>query len=221
MSRIIVLIGAPGAGKGTQARLLESRLGIPQISTGDMFREMMTSDTSLAKEVRAIMDSGELVSDEVTYRMVVERTAKDDCADSFVLDGFPRTPAQADMLETLAADLGKEVVALLIDVPEEILEKRLTGRRSCPECGEIYNIFSKPPKVEGRCDEHPDARLLHRSDDESEKVKARLKTYTENTRPLIEYYESTHRLTKIDATGEPERIYSALEKVLATSNASV
>ena len=219
MSRIIVLIGAPGAGKGTQARLLQSRLNIPQISTGDMFREMKSAETDLAKEVRELMDEGKLVPDEVTYRMVVERTSREDCSATYVLDGFPRTIAQAEMLEGLAKDQNKEVRAVLIDVPFADLEKRLTGRRSCSVCGEIYNIYLKPPKEEGRCDFHPEAELLHRSDDHSEAVQKRLDTYTENTMPLLKYYEDSDRLVKVDATSDPETVYSRLEKVVAANNA--
>lgn len=219
MSRIVVLIGAPGAGKGTQARLLESRLNIPQISTGDMFREMKSADTDLAKEVREIMDAGSLVPDDVTYRMVVERTSRDDCSATYVLDGFPRTIVQAEMLEELAKEQDKEITAILIDVPFEDLEKRLTGRRSCAKCGEIYNIYLKPPKVEGECDFHPDAELIHRSDDHSDKVRARLETYKENTMPLLEYFEKSGRLVKLDATSDPETVYSRLEKLIAANNA--
>ncbi|MDH3492204.1 MAG: adenylate kinase [Acidobacteriota bacterium] len=221
MSRIIVLIGAPGAGKGTQARLLQSFLGVPQISTGDMFREMKTGASPLAREVQSIMDAGGLVSDEVTFRMVQERTSREDCSGSYVLDGFPRTPVQAKMLEQLAQDQGKQIEAVLIDVPFDQLEKRLTGRRSCPVCGEIYNIFSKPPEVEGRCDHHPEARLEHRSDDNPEMVKERLETYQLKTQPLLDYYAATERLRTIEATGTSEEIYQELERTLASNNASV
>ncbi len=221
MSRIIVLIGAPGAGKGTQARLLQSRLGIPQISTGDMFREMKTAETPLAKEVQRIMDAGDLVSDEITFEMVRERTSRPDCQGAYILDGFPRTPAQAEMLESLSREQGKEITAVLISVPVERLEKRLTGRRSCPVCGEIYNIYSNPPKTEGRCDFHPDAKLEHRSDDEASKVKLRLETYEVSTKPLLDYYEQSGRLNVIDATGTPEDIFSKLERALAADNAVV
>src|SRR5688572_3780775 len=190
MSKIIVLIGAPGAGKGTQARLLEERRNIPQISTGDMFREMKTLDTPLAREVQAIMASGKLISDDVTYRIVRERTSKDDTAGTYVLDGYPRTAVQAEQLEELARDQGKEIRAIEINVPRDELLKRLTGRRSCPVCGEIYNIYSKPPKRDGFCDDHPDTELDHRADDSEEKVKVRLETYDELTKPLLDYYQN-------------------------------
>ncbi|MFT3745858.1 MAG: adenylate kinase [Pyrinomonadaceae bacterium] len=214
MDKIIVLIGAPGAGKGTQARLLDERRGIPQISTGDMFREMKTLDTPLAKEVQEIMASGKLISDELTLQIVRERTAKPDTAGTYVLDGYPRTAVQAGQLEDLAKEQGKEILAIEVDVPRDELMKRLTGRRSCPVCGEIYNIYSKPPKKDGFCDEHPETELAHRADDSEEKVKVRLETYDELTKPLLEYYEKSGRLKKIDGTGEIEGIYRALNELL-------
>jgi len=214
MAKIIVLIGAPGAGKGTQARLLEERRGIPQISTGDMFREMKNSDSELAREVQAIMASGNLVPDEVTFAMVKDRTSRADTAKSYVLDGYPRTAVQAEKLEELAKEQGREIHAIEVDVPKEELMKRLTGRRSCPECGEIYNIYSKPPKFDGVCDFHPSTNLEHRTDDYGEKVKVRLETYDEQTKPLLEYFKKSHRLKKIDGTGEVEMIYAELEKLV-------
>lgn len=215
MNKIIVLIGAPGAGKGTQARLLQERLGIPQISTGDMFREMKTLDTPLAREVQEIMRSGKLVPDDVTFRIVEERTSREDCGGDYILDGYPRTAVQAEQLEGLAEQQGKEIVAIEVDLPREELLKRLTGRRSCPVCGEIYNIYSKPPKVEGRCDLHPDAELIHRADDNKESVGARLAVYDEQTKPLIEYYERSGRLNRVKGTGSLEEIYGRIEDVLA------
>ena len=214
MDKIIVLIGAPGAGKGTQARLLEERRSIPQISTGDMFREMKTLDTPLAREVQEIMASGKLVSDDVTYRIVRERTSRDDCRGSFVLDGYPRTAVQAEQLEVLSKEKSKEIQAVEVDVSRDELIKRLTGRRSCPVCGEIYNIYSKPPKVEDFCDEHPDAKLHHRADDSEEKVKVRLETYDELTKPLLEYYERSGRLLRVDGNGEIENIYREIVELV-------
>ncbi len=218
MSKIIVLIGAPGAGKGTQARLLQSRLNIPQISTGDMFREMKDADTPLAREVREILRSGKLVPDEVTFEMVKERTAREDCGGTYILDGFPRTPIQAEMLEELSIKQGKPISTILVDVPSGKLEERLTGRRSCPVCGEIYNLSFKPPKNRGVCDLHPEAELMHRADDTIEKVRVRLETYEENTKPLLEYYEKSGRLQKVDGMGTPEEIYKKLESIVAANN---
>ena len=214
MNKIIVLIGAPGAGKGTQARLLQERRGIPQISTGDMFREMKTLDTPLAREVQEIMASGKLISDDVTFKIVQERTSRDDCRDGYILDGYPRTAVQAEQLEALAAEQTKVIQAIEVDVPREELMRRLTGRRSCPICGEIYNVYSKPPKVDNRCDLHPDAELVHRADDNEESVSTRLATYDELTKPLIDYYEKSGRLSKVDGRGELEDIYSELDKLI-------
>lgn len=214
MHKIIVLIGAPGAGKGTQARLLQERRGIPQISTGDMFREMKTLDTPLAKEVQEIMASGRLISDDITYRIVKERTSKPDTAGTYVLDGYPRTAVQAEQLEELAKEQDKEIRAIAVDVPQPELFKRLTGRLSCSVCGEIYNIYSKPPKRDGYCDIHLDARLLHRADDNEDSVRTRLETYEANTRPLLDYYENSGRLARIDGTGSVEYIYSQIEKLI-------
>lgn len=214
MDKIIVLIGAPGAGKGTQARMLQERQGIPQISTGDMFREMKNSDTPLAREVQAVMASGKLISDDITYQIVRDRTSRDDTSGTYVLDGYPRTAVQAEQLEELAKEQGKEIRAIQVDVQHDELMRRLTGRRNCPVCGEIYNVYTKPPKIEGRCDFHPDAVLDHRSDDNEASVQTRLDTYRENTAPLLEYYERTGRLKKIDGLGDPEEIYAKLEKLI-------
>lgn len=214
MNKIIVLIGAPGAGKGTQARLLQERRGIPQISTGDMFREMKTLDTPLAREVQEIMASGKLISDEITYKIVRERTSRDDCRDGYILDGYPRTPVQAEQLEDLAAEQTKVIQAIEVDVPRDELMRRLTGRRTCPVCGEIYNIYSKTPQVEGRCDLHPEAELTHRADDNEESVSTRLATYDELTKPLLDYYQKSSRLQKIDGRGEVEQIYAELDRLI-------
>lgn len=214
MNKIIVLIGAPGAGKGTQARLLQERRGIPQISTGDMFREMKTLDTPLAREVQEIMASGKLISDDITYKIVQDRTSRDDCKNGYILDGYPRTAVQAEQLEALAAEQTKVIQAIEVDVPREELMRRLTGRRTCPVCGEIYNVYSQPPEVEGRCDQHPDSELTHRADDNEESVSTRLATYDELTKPLIDYYQRTGRLQKVDGTGDVEAIYTELDKLI-------
>ncbi len=211
MNKIIVLIGAPGAGKGTQARLLEERRGIPQISTGDMFREMKTLETPLAREVQDIMASGKLISDDVTYQVVRVRTSRDDCKNGYVLDGYPRTAVQAAQLEDLAIEQAKEIQAIEVHVPREELLRRLTGRRSCPVCGEIYNVYSKTPKIEGFCDLHPDTELTHRADDHEDKVSVRLATYDELTKPLIDYYETSGRISKVNGSGDLETIYSEIE----------
>jgi adenylate kinase len=214
MSKIVVLMGAPGAGKGTQARLLQERLGLPQISTGDMFRAMEEAHTPLAEEVRTIMSAGKLVPDDVTIRVVQERTNREDCKHGYILDGYPRTPAQAAMLEKLAVEQGNRIQAVLVEVPSEMLEKRMTGRRTCPVCGEIYNVYFKPPAREGVCDLHPEAQLTHRADDNAETVQARLATYERETRPLLDYYEQSHRLARVDGTRDVEAIYTDVEKIV-------
>jgi len=214
MSKIIVLMGAPGAGKGTQARLLQERRGLPQISTGDIFRALSKSDSPLAEEVRGVLASGRLVTDELVVRLVEERTAEEDCRGGYILDGFPRTTAQAEMLERLAAAQGHEIVAALVDVPFDVLEKRLTGRRTCPVCGEIYNVHFKPPKSDEVCDLHPEARLTRRADDNAETIQTRLATYERDTRPLLDYYEGTGRLRRVEATRDPETIYAEIERAV-------
>ena len=214
MPKIIVPMGAPGAGKGTQARLVQERLGLPQISTGDMFRAMKEARTPLAEEVRAILASGTLVPDEITARVVEERTSRDDARGGYVLDGYPRNAAQAETLEILARRQGHEIVPVLVDVPFDILEKRMTGRRNCPVCGEIYNVYFKPPRVDGFCDLHPEARLNHRADDNEETIRTRLATYERETQPLIDYYEQSGRLRRVDGTRDPEAIYADVEKIV-------
>lgn len=215
MSKIIVLMGAPGAGKGTQARLLHERLNLPQISTGDMFRALKEAQTPLAAEVRALMAAGQLVPDDVTIRVVRERTVQDDCKNGYILDGFPRTPAQAEILEKLAVEQGKKIQAIEIEVPRELLAQRMVGRRNCPVCGEIYNIFFKPPKVDSVCDLHPQAPLHHRADDNPGTVQARLATYEEQTRPLLDYYEAANLLHVVDGTRAAEVIYSDIVKLVS------
>ena len=207
-------MGAPGAGKGTQARLLQERLGLPQISTGDIFRALKNAQTPLAQEVREIMERGQLVPDELTIRLVKDRTAQDDCRNGYILDGFPRTPAQASSLEALATEQGNNIVAINIDVPRELLEKRMTGRRNCPVCGEIYNIYFKPPRHDNVCDLHPEAELVQRADDNSETVNARLATYEDKTRPLIEFYKKAGVLRTVDGARQPEEIYRDIEQIV-------
>ena len=214
MATIIVLIGAPGAGKGTQARLLQERMGLPQISTGDIFRSLAEANTPLANEVRDIQQAGRLIPDQIVIRVVEERTSQDDCRNGYILDGFPRTAAQAEMLEHLAERQGKGIKAILIDVPTELLMKRLTGRRTCSVCGEIYNIYFKPPKFDNRCDLHPERELLHRADDAPDKIQVRLETYAKETAPLLNYYERSNRLHRIDGTREVEKIYADVQRVL-------
>jgi adenylate kinase len=161
------------------------------------------------------MERGQLVPDELTIRLVKERTAQPDCKDGYILDGFPRTPAQARSLEQLALEQDNRITAVLIDVPLELLEKRMTGRRSCPVCNEIYNIYFKPPRNDNVCDLHPDVELIKRADDNPETVRARLATYEEQTRPLIEYYSEAGILHVVDGTRDPEEILRDIERIVS------
>jgi adenylate kinase len=160
------------------------------------------------------MAAGKLISDEVTYRIVQDRTSREDCRNGYILDGYPRTAVQAEQLERMADEQGMEIRAIEINIRREELMRRLTGRRSCPKCGEIYNIYSKPPKKENFCDLHPDTELTHRADDNEDSVATRLATYDELTKPLIDYYERSDRLKKVDGMGEVEEIYQELEKLV-------
>ncbi|MGZ8848159.1 MAG: adenylate kinase family protein [Pyrinomonadaceae bacterium] len=200
-------MGAPGAGKGTQARLIQERLGLPQISTGDMLRALA------AEDIHTTQAAGRLISDDVVIEMVRQRTSKDDCRNGYVLDGFPRTAVQASMLEDLAAAQGKLLVAILIDVVPSLLEKRLTGRRNCPAGNETYNIYFKPPRTDNVCDLH-NVQLLQRADDTLDKVQVRLETYEKQTAPVLDYYKRAGRLSVVDGNQETEAIYSTLEKII-------
>lgn len=210
MSKIIVLMGAPGAGKGTQARLIQERLGLPQISTGDMLRALA------AEDIHSTQASGRLISDDVVIEMVRRRTASEDCLGGYVLDGFPRTAVQAAMLEDLAAAQGKTLMAILIDVSAGELEKRLTGRRNCPVGNETYNIYFKPPRFDNVCDLHG-VPLVQRSDDSVDKVQVRLDTYTKQTAPVLDYYKRSGRLTVVDGNQDTESIYARIRTSLAAA----
>ncbi|HEY3101967.1 MAG TPA: nucleoside monophosphate kinase [Pyrinomonadaceae bacterium] len=209
MAKIIVLMGAPGAGKGTQARLIQERLGLPQISTGDMLRALAADD------IHSTQASGRLISDEVVIEMVRKRTSETDCRNGYVLDGFPRTTVQAEMLEELAAAQGNQLTAILIDVPTDVLEKRLTGRRNCPVGKETYNIYFKPPRADDVCDHHG-VKLQQRPDDSLDKVHIRLDTYEKQTAPVLDHYKRSDRLEIVDGNREAEAIYSALQKIITT-----
>lgn len=214
MGKIIVILGAPGAGKGTQARLLSERLGYPQISTGDILREMAGANTPLGREIKARQAAGRLVSDDVLAEVILARTSKPDCAQGYILDGFPRTLHQARLLEKLAAQQGKEVILVRVAVPEDVLMKRLTGRRTCSKCGEIYNIYFRPPQKEGVCD-LDGAPLTQRSDDNENSVRTRLEAYEQSTAPLIDYYRTSGRLIEIDGERAVDEVFRTVMDVVA------
>ena len=214
----LVFLGAPGAGKGTQAKMLVDQLKIPQISTGDMLRKAVADGTPLGKEAKSYMEKGELVPDSVVIGLIKERLQESDTENGFILDGFPRNVSQAKELDRLLGDLGKPLdVALVLDVPFEDLMKRLTGRRTCRSCGQMYNIYFSPPKIEGKCDVCG-GELYQRADDNEETIKKRLEVYQSSTEPLIEYYKNKGILKVVQGTGNINEIY---RKILVQLNPAV
>lgn len=215
MPKIIVMIGPPGVGKGTQSRLLAEHFNFPQISTGDILREMARLETRLGLQIKAAQAAGQLVGDEVLASVILARTTQPDCKNGYILDGYPRTLAQARMLEKLARGQGKEVCLVSIVVPRESLMRRLTGRRTCSNCGEIYNIYLRAPKQDGKCDVcgHP---LTHRADDNAETVGARLAAYEVATAPLIDYYRQSGRLIEVDGERNVEEVFDDLRCAVET-----
>jgi adenylate kinase len=211
----VILLGSPGAGKGTQAKLLSKQCSIPQIATGDMLRSAVKAGTKLGKEVQLVMDSGKLVSDDLIIALVKERIKEPDCAEGFLLDGFPRTIAQADALREAGIDIDT-VIEFVID-DEEII-KRLSGRRIHPGSGRIYHLQFDPPKVEG-LDDQTQEPLIQREDDHEETIRRRLQIYHQQTEPLIDYYQNSKasnapRFLRIDATGDVNEIHQHLSQIL-------
>jgi adenylate kinase len=210
----IVLLGAPGAGKGTQAKILIEKYGMPQISTGDLLRAAVSAGTALGKEAKSYMDKGELVPDSVVLGMVEERLKQDDCKKGYILDGFPRNTAQAEALDKMLAALNMSLTAALsVDVPFEDLMKRLTGRRTCKGCGQMYNIFFKAPAKEGVCDKCS-GELFQRDDDKEATIKKRLEVYTAQTEPLIGYYKSKGIVKAVSGTGSIDDIFKNVTAAL-------
>jgi len=204
----IVLLGAPGAGKGTQAKMLVEKYGIPQVSTGDILRKAVADGTPLGKEAKAYMDKGELVPDRVVIGLIEERLRQPDCQKGYILDGFPRNTAQAEALDRVLAGMGASLdLALLIDVAKEDLLKRLTGRRTCRQCQQMYNIYFSPPKQEGVCDKCG-GELFQRDDDREETIRKRLDVYEAQTAPLIAYYRNRGILKAIPGVGTIQEIFS-------------
>jgi len=210
----IVLIGAPGGGKGTQAKLLIKKYGIPQISTGDLLREAVAAGTPLGMQAKATMDAGQLVSDDIVLGMIKERLAKPDAQSGFILDGFPRNIPQAEALDKLLAGLKKPLqTALLIDVDFDVLMQRLTGRRTCDSCGQMYNIYTNAPRVEGTCDKCG-GTVSQRSDDNEATISNRLRVYEAQTAPLVDYYRSQGKLRSVQGIGEINEIFAGITQIL-------
>ncbi|HQR28840.1 MAG TPA: adenylate kinase [Anaeromyxobacteraceae bacterium] len=211
---ILILLGPPGAGKGTQAKLLSQELQIPHISTGDMFRDHKARGTELGKKVDAIMASGGLVPDDVTNDMVKDRLSRPDVARGFILDGYPRTAAQAAYLDQLLVSMGRRLDrALSYEIAQDLLVDRMSGRRSCPKCGAVYHVTANPPRQAGVCDREG-AELVQRDDDKAETVARRLREYDAKTEPLKRYYAEQGSLSSVPGTGTPEAVLASALGVL-------
>lgn len=209
-----ILMGPPGAGKGTQAEKLAKELNIPHISTGDMFRSAIRNETELGKKLKEYLDSGNLVPDDITIAVVKERLQDKDCERGFMLDGFPRTVSQAEALDEVMAGILKKLDATIyINASEEMLIERLTGRRSCEKCGTVYHVRFSPPKNDSKCD-LCSGDIYQRSDDTVETVKTRYKVYMENTQPLIDYYRSKGILKEINGDQPVETVYEDIKKAI-------
>ena len=206
----IIMLGAPGAGKGTQAKMIADKYGVPHISTGDIFRANIKNGTELGMEAKKYMDQGLLVPDELTVRILLDRVAQDDCKNGYVLDGFPRTIPQAEVLDCELTKLGDHIdYAINVDVPDENIVKRMSGRRACLTCGATYHIEHVPPKKEGICDVCG-SELVLRDDDKPETVKNRLNVYHEQTQPLIDFYTEKGVLKTVDGTVPMEEVFAAI-----------
>jgi adenylate kinase len=210
----LVFLGPPGAGKGTQALMVSERIGVPQISTGDILRDAVRRDTALGGKAKAYMDAGELVPDEVMLSLVDERLGQPDCAKGFVLDGYPRTLAQATALDRVLAAGGKGLDAvIMLDVPDDEVVRRLTRRRVCPKCRGLYNLDVGPPKVEGVCDRCK-VPLITRSDDSASTIRTRLQVYRSETLPLVDYYRGKGILQSLVSEGGIQKVFSVImEKI--------
>ena len=210
----IIMLGAPGAGKGTQAKQIADKYSIPHISTGDIFRANLKAGTELGKKAKEYMDQGLLVPDELTCDLVMDRIGQEDCKNGFVLDGFPRTIPQAEALDAALAKINEKMdYAVDVDVPDENIVNRMSGRRACLNCGATYHIVSIPTKVEGICDRCGNKVVL-RDDDQPETVKKRLDVYHEQTQPLIDYYKKQNILKTVDGTQPMEEVFRAIVEIL-------
>ncbi len=214
----IVLLGAPGSGKGTQAKLLIDKYNVPQISTGDLLRAAVAAQTPLGRQAKAIMDAGQLVPNDIVLGMIRERLQNPDARNGFILDGFPRNIEQAEALDELLAGMGKPIeAALLIDVDFESLMQRLTGRLTCESCGAVYNRFTNPPVIDGECDKCG-GKLHHRSDDNEDTIGKRLRVYESQTQPLINFYSQQNKLSSVTGKGDINDIFSKIVSVLKSAS---
>jgi adenylate kinase len=212
----LILFGPPGAGKGTQAERLRKDFELPYIATGDMLRANVKDETELGKKAKEYMDAGDLVPDELIVAMAADRLSQDDAQDGFILDGFPRTIEQAQALDKQLSDLGRRVTAaLLVDVPDEEVIRRLSGRRMCVKAGHNYHVEFDPPKHEGVCDQDG-SRLVQREDDKPEVIENRLRVYHEKTKPLVDYYDERGLMRRIDGTRDPADVHGHIRAVIAT-----
>ncbi len=210
----IIMLGAPGAGKGTQAKMIADQYGIPHISTGDIFRVNIKEQTELGMEAKKYMDQGALVPDELTVKILLDRVAKDDCKLGYVLDGFPRTIPQAEVLDKAVNELNETIdYAINVEVPDENIIKRMSGRRACLACGATYHVEHVPPNKEGICD-RCGKELVLRGDDQPETVKKRLEVYHAQTQPLIEYYNKKNILKEVDGTKDMKVVFADIVKIL-------
>lgn len=210
----IVMLGAPGAGKGTQANMIAEKYNIPHISTGDIFRANIKNGTELGKEAKGYMDKGQLVPDELTVKLLLDRVAQADCKNGYVLDGFPRTIPQAEVLDGELTKNGEKLdYAIDVDVPDENIIHRMGGRRACLKCGATYHVEYVPPKKDGICDVCG-SELVLRDDDKLETVKNRLKVYHDQTQPLIEYYTKQNVLHSVDGTQDVNKVFSDITEML-------
>ena len=208
------MLGAPGAGKGTQAKMIADKYGVPHISTGDIFRANIKNGTELGMEAKKYMDQGLLVPDELTVKILLDRVAQEDCKNGYVLDGFPRTIPQAEVLDRALTELGDKIdYAIDVDVPDENIVKRMSGRRACLACGATFHIEHVPPKEEGVCD-RCGKELVLRDDDKPETVQNRLKVYHDQTQPLIEFYSGKGVLRTVDGTKPMQEVFDAIAAVL-------
>lgn len=210
----IVMLGAPGAGKGTQAKMIAEKYGIPHVSTGDIFRANIKNGTALGMEAKTYMDQGRLVPDELTVKILLDRVAQPDCVNGYVLDGFPRTIPQAEVLDEALQVQGEKLDwAVNVDVPDENIVRRMSGRRACLKCGATYHIEHIPPKKEGVCDAC-ESELVLRDDDRPETVQNRLKVYHEQTQPLIDFYTGKGILRSVDGTRDMRDVFAAITEIL-------